>query len=172
MRSQSGMSLAELTVVMVIAALVVTAAATYALPWLGREEVRGAVYQVQQLLQLARIQAVARNRDCQFRVDTGSRGVAVYDLNDPADAADDIPLHGLTLPAAVSFARPDAGVVVTLAPLGGNAYQATFAPDGSVAAGAGVLALQGGEASYLVTLYGAGGVRVERWDGASWAGGS
>ena len=172
MRGERGMSLAELTVVMVIAALVISAAVTYAIPWLGREEMRGAVYHVQQFLQLARIQAVTRNRSCQFRIDTASRGVTVVDLNDPADATDDIQLYGETLPRAVTFARPDLGSIVTMALLSGTTYQATFASDGSVSSGAGVVALQGGDASYLVTLFGAGGVRVERWNGTLWVSGS
>lgn len=166
------MSLAEVTVVMVVAAIVVAAAATYSIPWLGREEMRGAIYEVQQLLQLARVQAITRNRACRFQVDTGSRTIAVYDLNEVADATDDLLLHRATLSSRVSFARPDTGSAVTLASLGGDLYGATFSSDGSVSAGAGLVALQGGDGSYRISLYGAGGVRVERWDGSAWAPGS
>ncbi|HEV8702736.1 MAG TPA: prepilin-type N-terminal cleavage/methylation domain-containing protein [Candidatus Polarisedimenticolia bacterium] len=84
MRSERGMSLAELTVVMVLVAVVTTAVATYSIPWLGREEMRGAVYTIQEYLQLARVQAVSRNRDCRFLIDSVSRQVrAILIRKDP-----------------------------------------------------------------------------------------
>jgi Tfp pilus assembly protein FimT len=166
------MSLAEVTVVMVVVAIVATAVATYSLPWLGREEMRGAIYQVQQYLQVARVQAITRNRSCRFQIDTSSRRMTVYDLNDPSSTSDDILLNDATLSTKVSFARPDSGAAVTLSSLGGTLYGATFASDGSVAAGAGLVAMQGGDGSYRVNLYGAGGVRVERWNGTAWVLGS
>src|SRR6266850_7958580 len=166
MRGEQGMSLAEISVVLVVMAIIVTAVGTYSIPWLGREEMRGAVYQVQQYLQLARIQAISRNRACRFQIDTSSRRMTVFDLNDPANTADDILLNDATLSTKVSFARPDSGSAVTLTSLGGNLYGATFEADGSVSAGAGLVALQGGDGSYRVNLYGAGGVRVERWNGS------
>lgn len=172
MHSEQGMSLAELTVVMVLVAVITTAVATYSIPWLGREEMRGAVYTIQEYLQLARVQAVSRNRDCRFLIDSGSRRVSVVDLNDPSTSSDDIPLYAATLSTRVSFGRPDSGSAVTLASVSGDLYQATFASDGSVTAGAGLIAVQGGDGSYRVNIYGAGGVRVERWDGSSWVAGS
>jgi Tfp pilus assembly protein FimT len=172
MRGEEGMSLAEITVVMVIMAVIVTAIGTYSLPWLGREEMRGAVYQVQQYLQLARAQAVTRNRACRFQIDTASRRMTVLDLNDPASTTDDILLHDATLSTRISFTRPDGGSALTLTSLGGSLYGATFASNGSVSTGAGLIALQGGDGSYRVSLYGAGGVRVERWDGTAWVLGS
>ena len=172
MRSERGMSLAEVTVVMVVVAIIATATATYTIPWLGREEMRGAVYQVQQYLQLARVHAISRNRSCRFQIDTSSRRMTVFDLNDPASTTDDILLNDATLSSKISFARPDSGSAVTLTSLGGNLYGATFASDGSVSAGAGLVAMQGGDGSYRVNLYGAGGVRVERWDGSAWVLGS
>ena len=172
MRSEQGMSLAEVTVVMVVVAIVATAVATYAIPWLGREEMRGAIYQVQQYLQLARVQAITRNRSCRFQIDTASRRMTIFDLNDPSSSTDDILLNDATLSTKVSFARPDSGSAVTLASLGGTLYGATFSSDGSVSAGAGLVSMQGGDGSYRVSLYGAGGVRVERWDGTAWVPGS
>src|SRR5262245_47961464 len=172
MRGEQGMSLAEITVVMVVMAIIVVAIGTYSIPWMGREEMRGAIYQVQQFLQLARAQAIARNRDCRFQVDTSSRTINVLDLNDPATTTDDILLHNATLSTKVSFARPDTGSAVTLTSLGGTLYGATFASDGSVSAGAGLVSMQGGDGSYRVNLYGAGGIRVERWDGSAWVLGS
>ena len=172
MRSERGMSLAELTIVMVLVAIITTAVATYSIPWLGREEMRGAVYTIQEYLQLARVQAVSRNRDCRFLIDSGSRQVFVVDLNDPSTGSDDISLYSATLSSRVTFARPDTGSAVTLAAVSGSLYQATFASDGSVSAGAGLIAVQGGDGNYRINLYGAGGVRVERWTGSSWVAGS
>jgi len=169
MRGEQGMSLAEISVVLVVMAIIVTAVGTYSIPWLGREELRGAVYQAQQFLQLARAQAITRNRACRFQIDTSTGRMTVFDLNDPASTSDDIHLHDATLSSKISFGRPDGGSAVTLTSLGGSLYGATFASDGSVSAGAGLIAIQGGDASYRINLYGAGGVRVERWDGSAWA---
>ena len=115
MRNERGMSLAEVTIVMVLVAIITTAVATYSIPWLGREEMRGAVYTIQEYLQLARVQAVSRNRDCRFLIDSGSRRVSVVDLNDPSTASDDISLYSATLSSRVTFVRPDTGSAVTLA---------------------------------------------------------
>ena len=172
MQGEQGMSLAELIVVMAVMAVIVSAVATYSIPWLGREEMRGAIYTVQEYLQLARAQAITRNRDCRFMVDTATRTVSVVDLVDPSTTSDDITLYQATLSSKTSFARPDGGAAVTLAPLTGSVYQATLASDGSVTSGAGLIAMQGGDGSYRINLYGAGGVRVERWDGSSWVSGS
>ena len=172
MRGEHGVSLAEITVVMVVMAIIVVSIGSYSIPWLGREEMRGAIYQVQQFLQLARAQAITRNRDCRFQVDTSSRTINVLDLNDPANTTDDILLHNATLSTKVSFARPDTGAAVTLTSLGGTLYGATFASDGSVSTGAGLVAMQGGDGNYRISLYGAGGIRVERWNGSGWVLGS
>ena len=173
MLDERGMSLAEISIVLVIAAIMITAAATYTIPWLGREQMRSAVYEVQQFMQLARIEAVSRNRSCRFRLDTASRQLQIYDLNAPSNSSDDIQLYQtVTLPSTVSFARPDSGSAVTLNLLSGTSYESTFASDGSVTSGAGLVAMQGGDGNYRVNLYGAGGVRVERWNGSAWLLGS
>ncbi len=172
MRSEAGTSLAEIVVVMVLMSIVVVAAATYSIPWLGREDMRAAIYQVQQSMQLARAQAITRNRDCQFRIDTAGRTVSVVDLNDPSTSTDDITLATLTLSSKISFARPDGGSAVTLAVVSGSLYQATFGANGAVSSGAGLIAVQGGDGNYRINLYAAGGVRVERWNGSTWVLGS
>ena len=73
MRQEDGYSLVKAVVVMVLAGLPITAGVVYALPWFGREDMRGAVYDVQTYLQLTKVQAVTRNRSCQFRLDAGNR---------------------------------------------------------------------------------------------------
>jgi len=172
MRSEKGFSLPEMVVLLALVAMLTTVTITFALPWLAREDMRAAAYQVQMHLQIARIQAVNRNRSCRFQVDAVTSQVQVFDLNDPADGTDDIELANFTLPDTVSFADPLGGAPITLALLAGNTYQATFASDGSVSAGAGTIALSGGERFDRITLYGAGGVKTETWDGSSWVTGS
>jgi prepilin-type N-terminal cleavage/methylation domain-containing protein len=166
--SETGMSLTELVIVLVLVAVLLAATATYSVPWLAREEMRGAVYTVQTHLQMARIQAVSRNREVRFLVDGDAGWVRLVDLNDPASILDDVTLAEARLPSTVAFARPDGGAPITLAALPAGVYQATFAGDGSVAEGAGEIDLVGGGRYSRVLLYGAGGVRTETWDGAAW----
>ena len=165
---ERGFSLPEMLLLLAIAGLIATLSVTYAVAWLGRADSRGAVYSVQTFLQRARMEAVSRNRACRFTVDTSTRRARVYDLVDPADTTDDLLLSDTTLSSKVSFARPDSGSAVTLAWISGSTYGATFASDGSVSAGAGLVVLQGGDGYFRVNLYGAGGAAVERWNGGSW----
>ena len=167
-KDERGFSLPEMLFLLAIVGLVATMSVTYAIAWLGRAESRGAVYSVQTFLQRARMESVARNRACRFTVDTATRQARVYDLVDVADTTDDILLSDTTLSSKVSFARPDSGSAVTLASISGSTYGATFASDGSVSAGSGIVALLGGDGYFRVNLYGAGGASIERWNGASW----
>jgi prepilin-type N-terminal cleavage/methylation domain-containing protein len=169
---ERGFSLVELVIVMVLAGLLITAGVVFALPWVGREEVRGAAYQVQSHLQLARIHAVSRNRACRFVLDAESGAIQVVDLNDPADGTDDTLVASATLPRTVSFADPSGGTPITLAILAGSTYQATYAADGRVSDGAGTITLSGGDRYERVTLFGAGGLRTETWDGTAWRAGT
>ena len=165
---ENGYTISEVLVTLAIFALVVMFSLTYAIGWMGRMESRGAVYSVQSYLQRARMEAVSRNRTCRFTLDTATRQMRVYDLVDVASATDDLLLADTTVPSKVSFARPDPGAPVTLASISGTTYGATFDSDGSLSAGAGVVSLKGGTGYLRVSLYGAGGAAVERWDGASW----
>lgn len=167
-RRERGYTLPELLLLLAIEGVVVTLSVTYAVAWLGRAESRGAVYSIQTFLQRARMEAVARNRPCRFTVDTATGQARVLDLVDLSDTSDDILLTDTTLDGKVSFARPDVGAPVTLTPMAGSTFGATFAADGSVSAGSGMVALLGGDEYFRVNLYGAGGASVERWSGASW----
>jgi Tfp pilus assembly protein FimT len=161
----------ELVIVLAIASMILTAAATVALPWIAREEMRSAVYQTQNYMQVARIQAVTRNRECRFLIDGGSRQIQIIDLNDPGDDTDDEMLKTIYLSDRVGFLDPGGGSPITLAPVSGTVYQATFASDGSVAEGAGAIVLTAGGRSDRLTLFGAGGVRVDKWNGSAWVSG-
>ncbi len=171
MHNQKGMSLIELVLVLALASAALLATATYALPWIARERARSAVYDVQSYLQLARIEAISRNRDCRFVLDTSTRTLEVYDANGtPATTGDDILLYQTTLPEQITFARPDGGAAVTLSQIGtSDAYETVFTSDGIVADGTGEVALFGGDEFNRVLVFGAGGVTVDHWTGSGWA---
>ena len=170
MNNQKGMTLIELVIVVALAGVTLVATATYSLPWLARERARSAVYDVQSYLQLTRIEAVSRNRQCRFVLDTSTRNLQVFDGNGTTGTkADDILLYETTLPSQIQFARPDAGNAVTLAQVGSSSvYETTFTSDGIVSQGTGEVALYGGEEFNRVMVFGAGGVSVDRWAGSGW----
>lgn len=165
--SEAGSSLSELMVVLFLASLLLVAT-TFIVATVGRETARSEVYSIQTQMQIARMEAVSRGRTCQFSLDTGTRRLLVVDLNDPSTSSDDITLVDTTLSSKISFLRPDLSTPVTLANVSGNLYRATFGSDGSVSLGAGVVSLFGGDRYEQLTLYGAGGIRLERWNGSAW----
>jgi Tfp pilus assembly protein FimT len=154
-----------------LATILLAAAANFSLQWSAREEMRGSIYSVQTYLQTARMQAVSRNRSCQFRIDTATRRLQVFDLNDPANSGDDILLSQTTLSPRVSLSRPDTGDPVTLALVSGTTYQATFAPSGIVTSGTGLVSIFGGSRFHRIDLFAAGATKIWNWDGASWVAG-
>jgi Tfp pilus assembly protein FimT len=168
---ERGASLVETLVVLALAGVALAAGTNTSIDWMAREEMRSSVYSVQTYLQTARLQAVSRNRSCQFRVDASTRRIEVLDLNNPLSPTDDILLSQTTLSPKVSFARPDSGSPITLGLSSGTTYQATFTPDGIVTSGVGTIAILGGTRYDRIDLYAAGGTKIWRWDGASWAAG-
>ena len=169
MNNQKGMTLFELVFVLSVASVALVATATYALPWMAREKSRSAVYDVQSYLQLTRIEAVSRNRECRFVLDTDSRIVQVFDGNSTSSTSDDSLLYETTLPAQIQFARPDSGTAVTLSQIGSTSmYETVFTSDGIVAQGTGEVALFAGNEYNRVLVFGAGGVSVDRWSGSGW----
>ena len=170
MNNQKGMTLIELVIVVALASVTLVAAATYSLPWIARERARSAVYDVQSYLQLTRIEAVSRNRQCRFVLDTATRSLQVFDGNGTtATKADDVLLYETNLPSQIQFARPDTGNAVTLAQVGtSSVYETVFTSDGIVAQGTGEVALFGGDEFNRVMVFGAGGVSVDRWAGSGW----
>jgi Tfp pilus assembly protein FimT len=157
--------------VVALVAVSITIALNALSGWTGREEMRSGVYAIQIFLRLAQTEAAARGRACRFLVDTSTRTLTVVDLNDPASTSDDIRIASSTLSRGVSFASPT-GVPVTIELQSGATYGTTFASDGSVSAGAGEVSLQGSSSFSRITVLGAGGTRVERWDGTAWTRGS
>jgi hypothetical protein len=134
---------------------------------------RGAVYDLQTYMQLARIEAVSRNRECRLVLNTSTRTVAIFDGNGTSTTTDDTMLYRRQLPSSVSFSRPDAGSAVGLSQIDASSnYQAKFSSDGTVTLGSGSVCVFGGDMYGRVSIYAAGGTLVERWDGSNWQVGS
>lgn len=170
MRSQSGASLLELLAVLAVAGIAVSVAVIGSLDWIRQQASRSAVYHVQAMLQSARAESVTRNRACQLRVEPGSGTLRIIDLN-LAGTSDDVQISWLELSRTTRFERPDSGDAVTLPALATGIHEATFEADGTVSSGAGgEIVLRGGKDYHRITLYGAGGVRVERWGSGGWSG--
>jgi len=172
-KAEAGMTLIELVIVVAVAALLMVAVTAYSVPWLQKEAMRSATFDVQTHMQLARIEAVSRNRPCRFVVDTGQAKMEVYDGNGtPLTTVDDILLHDADLPSNVTFTDPLSGSAVTLESLGSGVYQTVFASDGVVTSGSGAVKLHGGESYSQVSVFAAGGVQVAKWSGSAWYAGS
>ncbi len=169
---QSGFTLIELLAVAALSVAALTAVAAYAVPMVAREAAVSAGYSVQQHMQYARVEAVSRNRQCRFVVDTGTGVLAVFDSMATGSTGDDVLLYETTLPATVSFAHPGFGSPVTLTSLGGTAFGAVFDADGSVNSGWGQVILFGGDTHRRISLFAGGGVGMERWNGSGWIAGS
>jgi Tfp pilus assembly protein FimT len=148
---------------------VISASVAYSIPWMEQEILRGAVQDARSMLQLARVEAVSRNTECRFVVDTSAGTLQALDTLGTADISDDRLLHSANLPRRIAFARPDALGVSTMQQIGGSdSYQVVFSADGVVAQGAGQLFVHGGDAFGSVGVLGAGGIQVSYWDGYAW----
>jgi Tfp pilus assembly protein FimT len=165
------MTLVELLVVVAIAALAISTTAVISMPMLLRESMRSASYDVSTHFQLARMEAVGRNVDCNFVIDIAQREIRVVDTKGTSSTTDDETIHEAEIDEAVSFARPDSGGAVTLTAVSGTIYQAVFNPEGTVSSGTGQVHMLGGTEYRRVELLGAGGVEIQRWDGTAWVGG-
>jgi Tfp pilus assembly protein FimT len=170
MGNERGMTLVDITVAVAVAAIALGAAAAYSVPMLEREEMRSSMYDVQTFLQRARVEAISRNHPCRFVLDTANRTVRVLDTNGTAALDDDIQLYDETLPSAITFANPGGlGAAVSFGQLGGSSrYQVVFRPDGTVAAGTGSVVMHGGDRFGRISVYGAGGIQVDTWNGSGW----
>jgi len=163
---QTGMTLIEMLMALAALSLLLLAVTAYAVPWIAREGTKGAIYDVQTYMQLARIEAVSRNRPVSLEVETALRRLQIV------DSSGSVVLYERTLPGSVSFALPGGGSPVSLDPAGGNLYRLTFGQDGTVTAGQGAVALYGGDVYERASVYAAGGIEVEHWNGSSWQAGS
>jgi prepilin-type N-terminal cleavage/methylation domain-containing protein len=162
MRNEHGMTMIELLVVLVMTSIVVALTVVASTPWMAEESMRSAISDVQSMMQLTRIEAVSRNHDCRFVIDSLTGELQVF------DTAGDVLLHDRRLPSTVAVDRPDSGAPVTLDLVSGSVYRAVFRSDGTVDSGTGAVYLRGGDSFGNVSLFGAGGVEINRWNGTEW----
>jgi type IV fimbrial biogenesis protein FimT len=85
MRSQSGATLVELAVVLTIAAVLYTSAAPLFSAWIGNTHTRTAAESVLNGMQLARGEAIRRNRMVQFVVTDGATASWLVGCSNPVD---------------------------------------------------------------------------------------
>ena len=172
MNGQKGITLTELLIVVAVASLGLLAIGTYTVPWAAREGLRSAVYDMQTYMQLARIEAVSRNRDCRFVINATNHRIAVMDSAGTDPVGDDILLYSADLPDTVSFARPDTGSAITLTHVTGKTFHTIFGSDGIVSLGTGEAVMLGGSKYERIQVFGAGGIRIQKWNGTQWTTGS
>ena len=73
MKGQSGIGMIELIVVLAMSTLVLGSATALSGEWMNRERARSVGYELQTSIQLARTEAVMRNRDCRITIDYTTR---------------------------------------------------------------------------------------------------
>jgi prepilin-type N-terminal cleavage/methylation domain-containing protein len=171
MDKQAGLTLLELMVVMVISGLIIAAGSLFTVSAIASETMRSTLHDAGGLLQMARIEAVKRTHECRFVVDPTARTMSVVDTNGTSTSTDDVVLRVSSIPQVVALARPDVGSPITFSP-SGSTYVVNFDQDGYVNAGSGEMVLFGGERYDRLTVYAAGGVRYEKWNGSAWVPGS
>jgi len=172
-RDQRGVTVFELLIVVAIVSVAVTVTVVYSTPWMVRESMRGAANHVSSFMQLTKIEAVSRNRDCRFLIDVSKAEIEIWDSLGSDDVSDDVRLHRSSIPSHVSFARPDSGDVITLDPVAPSvSYQTVFTSDGLVSDGVGGVYLHGGETFGSILVHAAGGVEIRYWNGTAWREGS
>ena len=173
MSSESGLTLVELVVVVAIVSLIVTMTLVSAIPIIARETMHGAMADVRAFMQLTKIEAVSRNHDCGFVVDSSARTLGVWDSMGTSSTSDDELLHDGAIGESVTFARPDSGATVTLSQIGSTtSYETIFSADGAVSSGTGSVHLFGGEAFGRVSVLAAGGLETALWKASAWVAGS
>ena len=171
-RGQRGMTFFEVIVVMAVLAIISAIGVSFASSWVRRERMRSAAFVIQTHMQMARVEAMSRNRDCRFTIDTSNNEVKVIDLMDPANNADDVEITTTLLPVEIDFDRPDTGSAITLNNLSGTVWETTFQQDGVVSSGSGDVFIATDEAYKRVSVYVAGGVHMRSWRAGGWAEGS
>jgi Tfp pilus assembly protein FimT len=160
----------DLLIGLMIASMIALIATVGAVPWLLRERVRQSGYTVQQMLELARLESIRRNRDCALEYEPAIQSVRVMDTNNTTTSVDDLVLHERRLNPAVMLARPDGGSVLTFHERSSKpgTYHVIFDTQGIAYHGTGEVVFFGGDYYNKVTVYVGGGTQVDHWDGSSW----
>ena len=72
---------------------------------MARENLRSSIQDVRNVLQLTRMEAVSRNRDCRFEINTTDGRLRGLDTLGTDNRRDDVPLYDGRLPSSVVLAR-------------------------------------------------------------------
>jgi prepilin-type N-terminal cleavage/methylation domain-containing protein len=169
MRTDQGFTLMETLVVLALTATIVGVSAAYSIPAIARSKMRSAIHDVQSFMQLARIEAISRSRECRFVLNTTDGLLEVWDGSGTSSPDDDILLRSSKLPRSVVVARPDTGLPISLERIGAStSYETVFLSDGVVGHGAGSLFLHGGYRYVNISVYAAGGMELKQWVGTAW----
>lgn len=169
---QRGVTLLEALVVMAILAITSGIVSAYGLGWMQRERQRSVAYEIFVHLNVARVEAVTRNRRCRFILDSSTQSLQVLDLHDPANTTDDVEISAIDLGEALQLGTPDGGNAVTFNALGPKRFEVTFNDDGTVVTGVGAARLNTGDTFRRVSVFAGGAISVDRWNGTAWTQGS
>jgi len=174
MYRERGLTILELVIAIVLAVLLITSTLVVSLATLNRGHSRAAIHEIQSLTQLARMEAVSRNRECRVLLSPDSRQVVVTDGLGTVSDSDDIVIRETWLPSTVMFTRPDTGAAINWESLGGTPawFGLRFAADGTVVAGDGDLFVSGGEHYGRLSIFVSGGTRISTWRNGAWETGS
>jgi Tfp pilus assembly protein FimT len=167
LKPQTGVTLAELLVVLTLVAAVVAVGTAVTVPQIARQTMRSSLHTGGAMLRWTRTEAVKRDHACRFVVDLGARTMSVVDTQGTGTTTDDEILRQATLPTVVSVARPDVGSPITFSG-SSPVYHVEFHADGYVTSGAGEMVFCSGTHYDKVTVYSAGGVHYQQWNGSSW----
>jgi len=168
MGNQRGVTLVEMVSVVAVASVMFVSAIGYSVPWMAKQTMRGAVHDVRSFMQLAKIEAVSRNRECRVVVDTLAGTLTVWDMLGNGDPTDDVLLHDGRVPDSVSFDRPDFGSAVTLEIIDATTFQTVFDSDGTVSSGSGDVFFHSAESFGRIGVHAAGGTTISFWNGSAW----
>ena len=169
MRKETGLTLTELVVGVALAAILLAGVAVLGTPMLAREKMRSALYEIQTLAQVTRVEAINRNREVRLLLHSGSGQLLVSDTLGTVSDADDRVLFRSRLSDSTHFATPDGAAAVTLKDLGSGWFGTSYDSDGTVVEGQGTVVVGDSSGYRRVSVFGAGGSRVEKWTGATWS---
>jgi prepilin-type N-terminal cleavage/methylation domain-containing protein len=167
--NQNGLTLVELLTVMAIATLVLAVSVAFSVDWMTQQTMKSALYDIESHLEMTRVEAVNRNHECRFVIDTSDSTMQVLDGNGTDATGDDLLLYEARLPSSVVFADPEGGDPVSLDVIvDGSIYEASFGADGALSSNTGDVSLYGGEMFGRVSIFAAGGTQLESWNGSAW----
>ena len=170
MNRERGLTLLELVIATVLAIILVSLAMVVSIATIQRGRTRGVAHEIQSMAQLARMEAVSRNRQCLVLLSPEAGQVMVTDGQGTPASNDDILLRETKLPSSIAFQRPDSGNSINWESLGGSPvwFRLVFSPDGTVASGDGDIFLKGDEHYERLSIFVSGSTRIWSWKEGAW----